>query len=222
MLRLELELELLLTLREVLLLETLRLELLELVPLETLRLELLELVPLETLRLELLELVPLETLRLELLELVPLETLRLELLEAVPVVLRETLLDPVVPLLVLLDMLRLELVLLGRSYVLPETVPVVFPLTERETLERLDVAGATLRTDVELRVPADWATLRLELVPDTLLDETELGADSVTRVSIRLAVADAVETLRSLMEPDNDVRLAVLRLRFLSHPPVLI
>jgi len=221
MLRLLLELELLDTLRlllELELLDTLRL-LLELEPLDTLRL-LLELEPLDTLRLLLLELEPLDTLRL-LLELEPLDTLRLLLLELVPVVLRDTLLVPVDPLLVEPDMLRLELVLLGRSYVLPDTVPVEFPLTERDALERLDVAGATLRTDVELRVPVDCDTLRLELVPDTLLDETELAAGSDTRESTRLVVADAVETLRLLLEPDSDVRLAVLRLRSRSHPPAL-
>lgn len=111
MLRLELELELPL--------EILRLELELELPLETLRLEL-EL--LETLRLELelllealrLELELLDTLRLGLLVFDELDTLRL-VADPVPVVLRDTLLEPAVPLVVLPDMLRLELVLLGRS-----------------------------------------------------------------------------------------------------------
>lgn len=119
MLRLELELELPLEILrlELELLETLRLEL-EL--LETLRLEL-ELL-LEALRLELellldtLRLEPelLDTLRLGLLVFDELDTLRL-VADPVPVVLRDTLLEPAVPLVVLPDMLRLELVLLGRS-----------------------------------------------------------------------------------------------------------
>lgn len=163
-LRLELEL-LLLELRLVLelLLPTLRLEL-ELLPLLTLRLAL-ELLPLLTLRLAL-ELLPLLTLRLEP-ELLPLLTLRLEL----------------------------ELVLLGLSYVEPDCVERddELPLTEREALERLDVAGATLLTPddevpdcddtlrlelellplLTLRLDDELDTLRLELEPLTLRDEDD-------------------------------------------------
>lgn len=97
-----------------------------------------------------------------------------------------------------------------------------FPLTEREALERLDVAGVTLRTELELRVPVDCETLRFTPVPEILLDEPVLAAGSDVRESTRLDVADGLETLRLLMEPDNDVRLAVVRFRSLSHPTEFI
>ena len=117
-------------------------------------------------------------------------------------------------------------------------------LTERVELDRLDVAGVTLRTDDEfpfccetlrveleavlllltLRLELDPATLRLELLPATL----RLAEEPATlRPSVELAVTDldatpdAVLTVRLALEP-NAGRLAVLRLRFLSHPPLFI
>ena len=117
-------------------------------------------------------------------------------------------------------------------------------LTERVELDRLDVAGVTLRTDDEfpfccetlrveleavlllltLRLELDPATLRLELDPATL----RLADEPATlRPSVELAVTDldatpdAVLTVRLALEP-NAGRLAVLRLRFLSHPPLFI
>lgn len=127
----------------VLLLLTLRLELV--LPLLTLRLEPeLELLLL-TLRVALLGVELLLTLRLE--PVVPLLTLRLTFESE---------------LLLLTLRLELELVLLGRSYVLPDCADLdVTLLTEREELERLEVAGATLLTP---DVFSDCATLRLEAV----------------------------------------------------------
>ena len=118
--------------------------------------------------------------------------------------------------------------------------------TEREALDRLDVAGATLLTAEEvlfccdtlrvdeLLLPATLrldevllpATLRLdELLPpatlrlDELLDTLRLlDEELVTDLD---ATPDAVETVRLALEADT-LRLAVLRLRFLSHPPLLI
>ena len=178
--------------------------------------------PLDTLRLELL----LDTLRLELL----FDVLRLELLLPLPLTLRDEL-----ELLTL--RLELELVLLGRSYVEPAWA------------ERLDVAGATLRTACEL---LDCDTLRLELLPDTLRLELlpatlrlELPLDTLRLELLpdTLRLADELATLLSGLEPPLtdleatlfDVRLtlrlpleanaavrSVLRLRFLSHPPLLI
>lgn len=126
-------------------------------------------------------------------------------------------------------------------------------LTERVELDRLDVAGVTLRTDDELlfccetlrveleavlllltlRLELDPATLRLELDPATLRLELlpatlRLAEEPATlRPSVELAVTDldatpdAVLTVRLALEP-NAGRLAVLRLRFLSHPPLFI
>ena len=144
----------------------------------TLRLELL--LPEETLRLELLLL----TLRDELELLLPLLTLRLALL--LPVTLRLE--------------LELELVLLGRSYVVPDWVDLEVPLlTERDALERLDVAGATLLTDDEL--PDCDDTLRLDDELDTLRLELELE----------------LETLRFELEVELDtLRLALLLLAVLT------
>ena len=96
--------------------------------------------------------------------------------------------------------------------------------TEREALDRLDVAGATLLTAEEVLFCCDTlrvdelllpATLRLDELLDTLrlLDE-----ELVTDLD---ATPDAVETVRLALEADT-LRLAVLRLRFLSHPPLLI
>ena len=126
-------------------------------------------------------------------------------------------------------------------------------LTERVELDRLEVAGVTLRTDDELlfccetlrveleavlllltlRLELDPATLRLELDPATLRLELlpatlRLAEEPATlRPSVELAVTDleatpdAVLTVRLALEP-NAGRLAVLRLRFLSHPPLFI
>lgn len=107
--------------------------------------------------------------------------------------------------------------------------------TEREALDRLDVAGATLLTAEEVFFCCDTlrvdelllpATLRLDelLLPATLrLDELLdtlrlLDEELVTDLD---ATPDAVETVRLALEADT-LRLAVLRLRFLSHPPLLI
>ena len=83
-----------------------------------------------------------------------------------------------------------------------------------ETL-RLELLLLTLRLELlllTLRLELLLLTLRLELEPDTLrfdeLPETDLDA-----------MPDAVETERLALEPDT-VRLAVLRLRFRSHPPL--
>ena len=165
-----LRVELLLTLREELLL-TLREELLLFtLPAEPSRPELrvaLEL-PLLTLRVELLLLTlrPLLTLRLEL----PLLTLLLELL----------LLTLRVELLLLT--LRVGLVLLGRSYVLPDCADLDDPLlTEREALERLEVAGATLLTDEDEELP--------DCVP--------------SRLTVRFALELPVLTVREELEPET-------------------
>ena len=120
--------------------------------------------------------------------------------------------------------------------------------TEREALDRLDVAGATLLTAEEVLFCCDTlrvdelllpATLRLDelLLPATLrLDELLLPAtlrldEVLLPATLRLldeelvtdldATPDAVETVRLALEADT-LRLAVLRLRFLSHPPLLI
>ncbi len=118
--------------------------------------------------------------------------------------------------------------------------------TEREALDRLDVAGATLLTAEEVLFCCDTlrvdelllpATLRLDelLLPATLrLDELLLPAtlrldellDTLRLLDEELvtdldATPDAVETVRLALEADT-LRLAVLRLRFLSHPPLLI
>ena len=118
--------------------------------------------------------------------------------------------------------------------------------TEREALDRLDVAGATLLTAEEVFFCCDTlrvdelllpATLRLDelLLPATLrLDELLLPAtlrldellDTLRLLDDELvtdldATPDAVETVRLALEADT-LRLAVLRLRFLSHPPLLI
>ena len=123
-------------------------------------------------------------------------------------------------------------------------------LTERVELERLDVAGVTLLTDelldccetlrveLELLLPATLrlellpATLRLELLPATLRLELlpatlRLVEEPATlRLSVELPETDLdatpdVVTVRLALEP-NAGRLLVLRLRFLSHPPLFI
>lgn len=235
-LRLELEL---LTLRDELLAELEReTELLLVLAGATLRLELELLLTLRfeelllTLRLELV--LPELTLRLEL---DPLLTLRV--VPLLPVTLR---LELELPLLTL----RLELVLLGRSYVLPGWVDLVVSLpTERDALERLDVAGATLLTDEELlpdcetlRLDEVPDTLRLEEVPDTLRLELELPlltlrfeAEATLRPAeepeVPLTDLDAtwlpdLLTLRLLLEPEIATLSVVVRLRFRSQPPLLI
>lgn len=203
-----------------------------------------------------------DTLRLD----VEPDTLRLSLLELRVVVL----LDPAELLVLrldeLFDTLRLEvepdmlrlafellelrvwLVLLGRSYVLPDCADLVvlLPLTERDELERLDVAGATSFTAPEpdvLRVDVLFATLRLEVEPDTLRldvepDTLRLLAELALATlrdeppdTLRLsAFATALDwvleptfpTLRLLTDPDTDLRLDADRLRFLSHPPLTL
>lgn len=124
-------------------------------------------------------------------------------------------------------------------------------LTERLELlelERLDVAGATLRTDElldccdTLRVELLPDTLRLELLPDTLRVELEFdtlwlellpdtlrldAAVDTVRLSDELftdleAIPEEVVTERLELEPNDAVRSEVLRLRFLSQPPLLI
>ena len=114
-------------------------------------------------------------------------------------------------------------------------------------LERLDVAGATLLTDElldcceTLRVELEPATLRLELDPETLrlelllltlrlalllltlrleLEPDTLRFDELPETDLD-AMPDAVVTERLALEPDT-VRLAVLRLRFRSHPPLFM
>lgn len=180
-------------------------------PLLTLRLEL-ELLPL-TLREELLftlrvELeLPLLTLRLEFA--LPLLTLRVEL-ELPLLTLR---LEPVLPLLTL----RLELVLLGRSYVLPDWVDLVVSLlTEREELERLEVAGATLLTDDEPLPDCD--TLRVE--PEVVLLLLTLRLELLeVELLLTLRVEDEPDTLRLALEPLLTLRFeAELTLRPDTEP----
>ena len=96
-------------------------------------------------------------------------------------------------------------------------------------LERLDVAGATLLTDVDdpledcaaLRLDVVLVALRLDVVLTALrLDVvfTALRLDAVL-TALRL---DAVVAVRLLLEDANAVRLVVDLLRFLSHPPPFI
>ena len=82
---------------------------------------------------------------------------------------------------------------------------------------RLELDPATLRLELlpaTLRLELEPATLRLAEVPDTLrpseLPETDLDATPEVVLTVRLA-----------LEP-NAGRLDVLRLRFLSHPPLFI
>ena len=82
---------------------------------------------------------------------------------------------------------------------------------------RLELDPATLRLELlpaTLRLELEPATLRLAEVPDTLrpseLPETDLDATPEVVLTVRLA-----------LEP-NAGRLVVLRLRFLSHPPLFI
>lgn len=124
-------------------------------------------------------------------------------------------------------------------------------LTERVALERLLVAGATLLTEEvlpdcvdTLRVELLPATLRLELLPATLRLELlpatlrlELLPATLRLVdepaTLRLEVEasptdlDAIPdeagvTVRLALDPNEAVRLVVLRLRLRSHPPLLI
>ena len=82
---------------------------------------------------------------------------------------------------------------------------------------RLELDPATLRLELlpaTLRLELEPATLRLAEEPDTLrpseLPETDLDATPEVVLTVRLA-----------LEP-NAGRLVVLRLRFLSHPPLFI
>ena len=124
-------------------------------------------------------------------------------------------------------------------------------LTERVALERLLVAGATLLTEEvlpdcvdTLRVELLPATLRLELLPATLRLELlpatlrlELLPATLRLVdepaTLRLEVEasptdldampdEAEVTVRLALDPNEAVRLVVLRLRLRSHPPLLI
>lgn len=83
--------------------------------------------------------------------------------------------------------------------------------------ERLDVAGATLLTDEDEELPADCDSLRLEFLAIERSDE-----DSESALDTDLE-AEELEPerlmLRSLLEPENDLRSEVARLRSLSHPP---
>ena len=88
-------------------------------------------------------------------------------------------------------------------------------LTERVELERLDVAGATLRTDCELllpltlRVPELLLTLRLAelLLPDTLRLDEEAETLRFADEDDTLRFADEDDTLRFADEADT-LRLA--------------
>ena len=114
-------------------------------------------------------------------------------------------------------------------------------LTELEELERLDVAGATLLTEL---LP-DWVALRdaVELalrdaVELTLRDAVELALRDVVEVALRdeaedtsrveAELADLLDAEATVDELRLTVRLAVAaereveRLRFLSHPLLLI
>ena len=97
-------------------------------------------------------------------------------------------------------------------------------LTERVALERLLVAGATLLTDEVLPDCVD--TLRVELLPATLrlVDEP-----ATLRLEVEASPTDldaipdeAGVTVRLALDPNEAVRLVVLRLRLRSHPPLLI
>ena len=103
---------------------------------------------------------------------------------------------------------------------------------------RLELLPDTLRLELEpaalrlvLLLPLD--TLRLELLPDTLrlADEpdtlrfellaTLLSEDVAVPTVLEATELDVRLTLRLLLEANAAVR-SVLRLRFLSHPPLLI
>ncbi len=115
-------------------------------------------------------------------------------------------------------------------------------LTERVALERLLVAGATLLTEEvlpdcvdTLRVELLPATLRLELLPATLrlelLPATLRLVDEPATLRLEVEASptdlDAIPdeagvTVRLALDPNEAVRLVVLRLRLRSHPPLLI
>lgn len=102
--------------------------------------------------------------------------------------------------------LRLELVLLGRSYVLADWVDLVASLlTEREALERLEVAGATLLTEEELLPDCDTLRDELEVVLPLLALRLELPE---VELPLTLRVEDEPDTLRLELE------LLLLTLRF--------
>ena len=87
-------------------------------------------------------------------------------------------------------------------------------------LERLDVAGATLLTDVDDPLE-DCAALRLDVVLVALRLDVVLTALRLDVVFTALRL-DAVVAVRLLLEDANAVRLVVDLLRFLSHPPPFI
>lgn len=144
--------------------------------------------------------------------------------------------------------LVLELVLLGRSYVEPDcaerlvvagaTLRTACELFDCDTL-RLEVEPDTLRLELlpaTLRLELEPATLRLELLPDTLrLDDEpatvrlEDEPDTVLSglallpfTDLEATVFDVRLTLRLLLDENAATVRSVLRLRFLSHPPLLI
>ena len=83
---------------------------------------------------------------------------------------------------------------------------------------RLELEPATLRLELlpaTLRLELLPATLRLAEEPDTLRPSVELPDTDLD------ATPDVVLTVRLALDP-NAGRLVVLRLRFLSHPPLLI
>ena len=106
-----------------------------------------------------------------------------------------------------------------------ETLRVELELLLPATL-RLELLPATLRLELlpaTLRLELLPATLRLELLPATLRLVEE---PATLRLSVELPETDLdatpdVVTVRLALEP-NAGRLLVLRLRFLSHPPLFI
>lgn len=91
---------------------------------------------------------------------------------------------------------------------------------------RVELLPATLRLELDpatLRLELLPATLRLELLPATLrlVEEPDTVRLSELPATDLDDTPDAVVTVRLALEP-NAGRLAVLRLRFLSHPPLFI
>ena len=94
---------------------------------------------------------------------------------------------------------------------------------------RLELLPATLRLELlpaTLRLELLPATLRLELLPATLrlVDEPATLRLEVEASPTDLdAMPDEAEvTVRLALDPNEAVRLVVLRLRLRSHPPLLI
>ena len=114
------------------------------------------------------------------------------------------------------ETLRLELVLLGRSYVLPDWTDLEELAAACDVFVRLEVAGATLLTDSE---PPDRETLRFDdsvtfLREDSLFSFIDLDCDAlaVERLTLRFEFSPVYETLS-----DDD-----LRLKLRSHPSLFI